>query len=193
MSEAKTTRSTPKKSNPHLVAGAAPKSAVSARVALHAERAVLIDRATHPGERRVGIVHRQRGDEAEEPIVAPNELRQPVVGLFGELRRTIGTGDRLERRQRQADHLHVVAELVENLQARVDVDDRADVRDPLADVPAAPAVVDVLLEEPLGKDVVEEIDFHASFRVPAPAAYAAAVAISAGADAAQNTRRASPA
>src|SRR4029077_851775 len=91
-----------------------------------------------------------------------------------------------------ADHLHVVAELVEHAEPRVHVHDGGNVRHPLADVLARRSFVDVLVEERLREDMVENVDFHARFAWFELIARAAHVAIRAGTAAAQNVRLAPP-
>ena len=130
--------------------------------------------------------------------MAPDQFREPIVALRRDLGRFLGSRDDLKRRQRQADDLHVVAELVEHAEPASTSTMVRMLGHALADVLSGRSLVDELVEELLREDVVEDVDFHGSscvelrFTGIAAMAQAADVAIRAGAAAAQNVRLAPP-
>ena len=93
---------------------------------LHADRAELIDGALHLATPASPEAERGVGDEAREVLgMLGHQLGQPVVADLGELQRNLraALADGLQRRRRQRQDLRVVGELLDHLEARVEVVD----------------------------------------------------------------------
>ena len=173
--------------------GSIERLARSIRIQLNAECPELIQRTLHFFQGGVRIVHGQGRSEAEETIMVLNQFRQSIVSFPRQFRRLIRPGKDFQWRQRKRDHLDVVAKLVEDSKARLYIDNRLNIGHALANIFAARARINVLVEKFLGKDVIKDVNFHAAgFFLVKLTAIAAKVAIKAGTAAAQNTRLASP-
>jgi len=62
-------------------------------------RAELTDGPIDLGEGGLGVVHRERGHEAGEPVrVAGDDLGHAVIGQPGQLGRDVGAAQHLDRR-----------------------------------------------------------------------------------------------
>jgi hypothetical protein len=94
------------------------------------------------------------------------QLGEAVVGDAGEFRGPVGAGHALERRQPKGDDLRVILERVHHPQARIEVMDRADALDALADVGRAAGGAGQEIEDLLRKEVAEGVDVAHGQRRP---------------------------
>jgi hypothetical protein len=97
------------------------------RVDEAAGRAKLPHRPLGFFDGRVRVVHRQIGDERREAVAMPRaHVGQRVVRDSRDRRALRRLAERLDRRVRQRQDLHVVIEAVDEREASVKVDQRAD-------------------------------------------------------------------
>src|SRR5207247_5049903 len=82
------------------------------------------DRVVDFAQRRRDIIERQAGNTGGEAVwILCDQRGELLIGDTGQLRTLPGRRHRLDRRQRQAQHLDVVVEPVQNAKARVQVDE----------------------------------------------------------------------
>ena len=136
---------------------------------LDAACAEVADRPVQLVHRPVHVVHRERGDEGDEPVrVKTDQLRHRVVGDPCELRPRGRVGNVLERRVGKRNHLPVLAELVHQPEADVEVVDHLHLLHPLADVLEPRRGFRHVAVEIAGKDVGVDVDRHVLPPIPGP-------------------------
>ena len=95
---------------------------VDVREHLDAHRSQLPSSTLRLGQRGLGIVHRQRGDETREAIrVKLNHLRLSIVGNPGKISCTGGTVHGLDWWRSDAGDLAIALELVHHREAGLEV------------------------------------------------------------------------
>src|SRR5262245_32285786 len=88
------------------------------------------------------------------------EFCKAIVADSRKLRRLIRPSENFDRREWERNDLHVIAELIQNPEARIDVNNGLDVRYALADVFAAVPGVDVVIKVFLRENMIKNIDLH---------------------------------
>jgi hypothetical protein len=92
--------------------------------------------------------------------VPGDDLGHPVVGHAGQLGRLVRAAQRFDRRSGKAQDLAVVAELIHDSEACVEVDDHRDFAHPLLHECAAGRDPRHAVVKGRGQDVAEDVDFH---------------------------------
>ena len=92
---------------------------------LDAPGAQVSHRAVDLLQRGVDVVHRQRRDKGWKALrMPPADVGKTVIGDARQLRGALGRPQQFERRIGERQHLAVVAELIEQLESRVEVPQR---------------------------------------------------------------------
>ena len=128
---------------------------------LHAGGAEMVDGALQLGQRGVGIVHGQRGDEGGETVgVALHDGRHLVVGDPRQVGARGGRGDHLDGWVGKGEDLDVALPAIHHREAQVEVHEHGDPRHALLQREPRRRHGEQPLEVLPRQDVREDVDLH---------------------------------